>query len=148
MATPVTGLVMEKSRKMVSLVAHAVGAVVHHFAVAGEEGDDAGKMLLVYFLLHQRVEALKALGGEAHGLGLDGSEVKFCSGRLLRWGWMGGQGKDDCGQRDAGDDCDSMDGHGIPSWSGAENERRFCRTLYTKNREARQTGARRSFYTI
>jgi hypothetical protein len=52
---------------------------------------------------------------------------------------MCGQEKDDCGQRDAGDECDFTGGHGIPSGSGAENAGRFCRTLYTKNSKARQT---------
>jgi tRNA modification GTPase len=72
------------------------------------------------------MQALKALGGETHGLGLDWSEVKLWAGRLLRWGWMGGEEKDDCGQRDAGGVYDSICGHGIPSRWGAEIARRFA----------------------
>ncbi len=52
-------------------VACAVGAVVDDFAVAGEDGDGAGELLLVDFVLHEGVEAFEALGGEADGFGFD-----------------------------------------------------------------------------
>ena len=52
-------------------VALAVGAVVDDFAVAREDGDDAGDLLLVDGLLHEGVEALQAFGGKADCFRLD-----------------------------------------------------------------------------
>ncbi len=43
-------------------VAHAVGAVVDDFAVAGEDGDGSGELLVVDLVLNGGVETLKALG--------------------------------------------------------------------------------------
>jgi hypothetical protein len=39
----------------------AVGSLFEHFAVAGQDGYDACKLLPVYFLLHRRAEPLKSL---------------------------------------------------------------------------------------
>ena len=64
-------------------VANAVGAVVDDFAVAGEDGDGAGELLVVDLVLDGGVEALKALGGEADGLGRDGGHVDGGRGLLL-----------------------------------------------------------------
>ena len=62
----------------------AVGAVVDDFAVAREDGDGAGELLLVDLVLHQRVQALQPLGGEADGLRLDHGQVERVASRLLR----------------------------------------------------------------
>ena len=48
-----------------SHVAHAVGAVVHDFAVAGEDGDGAGELLLVDLFLDGGMQAFQALGRKA-----------------------------------------------------------------------------------
>jgi hypothetical protein len=64
-------------------VALAVGAVVDDFAVAGEDGDDAGDLLLVDGLLHEGVQALEALGGEADGFGLNSIDDHGGSSRLV-----------------------------------------------------------------
>ena len=65
-------------------VAHAVGAVVHHFAVARKDGDDAGDLLLIDGLLHEGVQALEALGGKADRLRLHDGEIDCMLRRLLR----------------------------------------------------------------
>ncbi len=72
-------------------VAHAVGAVVDDFAVAGEDGDGAGELFFVDDLLHEGVEALEALRGEADRLGLDGSHIDCGPSGFLRVGGDGGE---------------------------------------------------------
>ena len=70
-------------------VAHAIGAVVHDLAVAGEDGDGAGELLLVDFVLHEGVEVFEALGGEADRLGRDRRHVET-RGRSA-WAAKGGR---------------------------------------------------------
>ena len=43
--------------------------------MAREDGDNAGDLLLIDRLLHERVQALQALGGKADCLGLDDGEI-------------------------------------------------------------------------
>ena len=47
----------------------AVGAVIDNLAVAGQDGDSSGELLLVDFVLDHRMEVLKPVAGEADGLG-------------------------------------------------------------------------------
>ncbi len=68
-------------------VAQAVGAIVDDFSVAGEDGDDAGDLFLVDGLLHDGVEVLESLAGEADRLGLDDVEVEG----VMRGGHWGGR---------------------------------------------------------
>ena len=61
-------------------VAHAVGAVVHDFAVAREDRDRSGEVLLIDLLLDSSVEAIEAIRGKADGLRLDGGHVDVGAG--------------------------------------------------------------------
>ena len=44
---------------------YAVSAVVHNLAVARQDGDDAGELLLIDLFLNQRVQALQPLGSKS-----------------------------------------------------------------------------------
>ena len=65
-------------------VALTVGAVVHHFSVARQDGDDACDLLLVNGLLHQGVQTFQPLRGEALHFGLYDRHVNGAADGLLR----------------------------------------------------------------
>jgi hypothetical protein len=72
-------------------VALAIGAIVDDLAVAGENGYDAGNLPLVDGLLHEGVEMLEALRGEADSFRPHNSRVGRRVGRLLRGRWYNAQ---------------------------------------------------------
>jgi hypothetical protein len=49
-------------------------------AVTNDQGDGAGKALVIDALLHSRADAIKTLGGKADGFGLRGGKILGCSG--------------------------------------------------------------------
>ena len=68
--------------------------------MAGEDGDDAGYLLLVHGLLHERAQAFETLGGEADALRAHGREVGGG-----RWGGLLGVGERDAeGNDNAGEE--------------------------------------------
>src|ERR1700750_2227262 len=50
-------------------VALAVSAVIDYLAVAGEDGDGSGELLLIDFVLDERMQVLEPVACEADGLG-------------------------------------------------------------------------------
>ena len=76
MATPVTGLVMEKMRKMVSAVMGAAAgdillaicSLLDHFAVARKKCHNSGKLFLIHLALHNCVKTIESLRRKAQRL--------------------------------------------------------------------------------
>ena len=113
-------------------VALAVGAVVDDLAVAGEDGDDAGDLLLVDGLLHKGVETLQALGGKAERLGRADCELGWGLGWLLRGRRREAKGEHNGCQYRQADHSKSIHGHEVSSQQAAETCRSACNVLYIK----------------
>jgi len=83
------------------------------FFRGGEDGDGAGELLVVDFVLNGGVEAFKALGGEADRLGLDGGHV---DGRSWRSRLLCARGGNAEGEESGGGETTTMRMTGRASW--------------------------------
>ena len=100
----------------------AVGLEAGDFAVAGDEGDEAGDLFFVDEALHGGVEAGEAFGGEAEGFGRGGGEGIGLG--------PSGRGEGGGGEDGEGDSREGTEGRGHPSfiifrggfWQGADWE--------------------------
>ncbi len=87
----------------------AVGAVVDDFAVAREDGDDAGDLMIFDSVLHEGVKAGDSVAGKADGSGRDGRHVDCGRGLLGKTG-QGGEGG--CGEGEGGEGASEETMHG------------------------------------
>ena len=137
-----------RHRRAAGHVALAVGAVIHDLAVARQDGDHAGELLLVDCLLHQRVQALEPLGRKAHRLWLDWRHVdhrprcllKMSGGRgsILCLGVQSGGGKNRPSDNENADKASRSRFHLVFLHFAARIHGQLRRSLYTSLCERRQ----------
>ena len=101
-------------------VALTVRAVINHFPMPRQDRDDAGNLLLVHGLPHQRMKPLQSLRGKANRLRLDDGHVqsvrdgRVSGRRLLRPHRIQTEDKRKCDAQNAGNNDSTICVHEFP----------------------------------